>query len=137
MMRAAWRTARNTARFTDATSPDMLISLRSRGASWVVKGLFVVLIGSFALWGIPDVYRNMRSEPVAATIDGTAITAAELRRAVDHDLKQLQNRLGNQIEVDQFRPRFTEQGLDTMIERRVRAAHCGWLPPRGAPHPPE
>ncbi|GAB4180403.1 MAG: peptidylprolyl isomerase [Thalassobaculales bacterium] len=32
----------------------MLQSMRTYAASWVVKGLFVILIGSFALWGIGD-----------------------------------------------------------------------------------
>ncbi len=102
----------------------MLITLRSKGASWVVKGLFVVLIGSFALWGVPDIYRNIRSAPVAATVGGTDITVEELRRHVDRSLKQLQKQLHNQVDTDQLRPQVTERELDTMIERRLRAAYA-------------
>jgi peptidyl-prolyl cis-trans isomerase D len=74
----------------------MLISLRSKGASWVVKGLFVVLIGSFALWGAGHLPQQ-GSAPVAATVGGTSITADELRRAVDFDVKALQRRAGTQL----------------------------------------
>ena len=65
MMRAARRPGYSPIPSTDARLPTMLISLRSKGASWIVKGLFVILIGSFALWGVPDIYRNIQSAPVA------------------------------------------------------------------------
>ncbi len=106
----------------------MLISLRSKGASWVVKGLFVVLIGSFALWGVPDIYLNMGSAPVAATVGDTDITAEELRRAVDFDVKMLQRRAGTQLDPDLLRQLgIVDRTLDGLVEPALLEAYAGDL----------
>ena len=106
----------------------MLITLRSKGASWVVKGLFVVLIGSFALWGVPDIYRNIRSEPVAATVGDTNITAAELRKAVDFEVKRLQKSYGNQLQPELLRQLgLVDRALDGLIEPALLEAYAGYL----------
>ncbi len=103
----------------------MLISLRSKGASWIVKGLFVLLIGSFALWGVPDVYRNIRSEPVAAEVGGISITAEELRRAVDFDVKVLQKRAGTQLDPDLLRQLgLVDRTLDGLVEPALLEAYA-------------
>jgi peptidyl-prolyl cis-trans isomerase D len=103
----------------------MLITLRSKGASWVVKGLFVVLIGSFALWGVPDIYRNIRSAPVAATVGGTSITAEELRRSVDFNMKLLQRRTGNQLDPELARQLgLVDRALDSLIEPALLEAYA-------------
>ncbi len=106
----------------------MLITLRSKGASWVVKGLFVVLIGSFALWGIPDIYRNIRSEPVAATVGDTDITAAELRKAVDFEVKRLQKSYGNQLRPELLRQLgLVDRALDGLVEPALMETYAGDL----------
>jgi peptidyl-prolyl cis-trans isomerase D len=106
----------------------MLISLRSKGASWIVKGLFVVLIGSFALWGVPDIYRNMGSAPVAATVGGTSITADELRRAVEFDIKALQRQAGNQLDPELLRQLgLVDRTLDGLIESALIEAYAADL----------
>src|SRR5262249_40608252 len=118
------RPRRTTARPREARSPNMLISLRSKGASWIVKGLFVILIRSFALWGIPDIYRNIRSAPVAATVGDTKITADELRRAVDFNLKNLQRRTGNQLDPELLRQLgLVDRTLDGLIEPALLEAY--------------
>lgn len=103
----------------------MLISLRSKGASWVVKGLFVVLIGSFAMWGVPDMYRNMRSTPVAATIGDTSITAEELRRTVDFNVKALQKRTREQLDPELVRQlNLVDRALDGLVEPALLEAYA-------------
>jgi peptidyl-prolyl cis-trans isomerase D len=103
----------------------MLISLRSKGASWIVKGLFVVLIGSFALWGIPDIYRNFQSAPVAATVGGTKITAEELRRTVEFRMKEFQRRTGTQLEPELMRQLgLVDRSLDSLIEPALLEAYA-------------
>lgn len=106
----------------------MLISLRSKGASWIVKGLFVILIGSFALWGVPDIYRNIQSAPVAATVGDIDITADELRRAVDFDVKVLQRRTGNQLDPELLRQLgLVDRTLDGLIESALIEAYAADL----------
>jgi peptidyl-prolyl cis-trans isomerase D len=103
----------------------MLISLRSKGASWIVKGLFVVLIGSFALWGIPDIYRNFQSAPVAATVGGTKITAEELRRTVEFNMKALQRRTGSQLDPELMRQLgLVDRALDSLVEPALLEAYA-------------
>ncbi|HUL10339.1 MAG TPA: SurA N-terminal domain-containing protein [Candidatus Acidoferrum sp.] len=103
----------------------MLITLRSKGASWIVKGLFVILIASFALWGVPDIYRNFQSAPVAATVGSTHITADELRRSVDFYVKQLQRRGGKQLDPELLRQLgVVDRALEGMIEPALLEAYA-------------
>ncbi len=95
----------------------MLISLRSKGASWVVKILFGLLIVSFGFWGIPETFRHFQSEPVAATVGSTRITAEELRRAFDFNMKNLQRRTGNTLDPELARQLgLADKTLDSLIE---------------------
>lgn len=103
----------------------MLISLRSKGASWIVKGLFVILIGSFALWGVPDIYRNIQSAPVAAKVGGTKITADELRRTVEFNMKALQRRTGSQLDPELMRQLgLVDRALDSLVEPALLQAYA-------------
>ena len=98
----------------------MLIFLRSKGASLIVKLLFVVLIGSFALWGIPDIYRNIQSAPVAANVGGSRVTAEELRRTVEFNLKAVQRKTGNHLDPELIRQLgLVDRALDSLIEPRL------------------
>jgi len=36
----------------------MLTALRSKATSWIVKILFLLLIGSFGVWGVGDMLRQ-------------------------------------------------------------------------------
>ncbi len=103
----------------------MLISLRSKGASWMIKILFGVLILSFAAWGVPDLYRAVQPVPIAASVGGADITADELRTAVDLELKRLQASLQGQLPPEFLRQfGVVERALDTLIERRILEAYA-------------
>src|SRR5574341_421534 len=125
MMRAARRSTRPTARFTESRLPNMLISLRSKGASWVVKILFGLLIVSFGFWGIPQTFRSFQWAPVAATVGDTDITAEELRKAVDFEVKNLQRKFGNQLQPEQLRRLgLVDRALDGLIEPALLEAYA-------------
>jgi peptidyl-prolyl cis-trans isomerase D len=95
----------------------MLISLRSKGASWIVKILFGLLIISFGFWGIPDTFRRFQWAPVAATVGGTDITADQLKKAVDFETKRLQKMYGNQVQPEQLRQLgLVDRALDGLVE---------------------
>jgi peptidyl-prolyl cis-trans isomerase D len=106
----------------------MLISLRSKGASWLLKILFGVLIVSFAAWGVPDLYRAIQPIPVAASVGGTDITADELRKAIDTEVRRLQQSM-----QDQFQPEFVrqlgipERTIENLIERKLIEMYAGDL----------
>ncbi|HSK39177.1 MAG TPA: SurA N-terminal domain-containing protein, partial [Arenibaculum sp.] len=52
----------------------MLQALRSKVGSWVVKILFVLLIASFGVWGVGDVFRGQVSTTVAEVGDAEIST---------------------------------------------------------------
>ena len=52
----------------------MLDAMRKRANSWVVRALLLVLIASFAVWGIGDVFVGRQDIDVAATgADGNVV----------------------------------------------------------------
>jgi peptidyl-prolyl cis-trans isomerase D len=102
----------------------MLISLRSRGASWIVKGIFGLLVISFVWWGIPDIYRQIQPQPRAATVGDVKITPDELRQAVDREMRRLQQTLGSQVEPETIRPMLVGQTLTRLIERHLLGVYA-------------
>ena len=60
---------------------DMLNALRKNAGSWVVKVLMLLLVASFAIWGIGDVFFGGGQNPAVATVGGTEIPANELADA--------------------------------------------------------
>jgi len=91
----------------------------------MIKLLFGVLILSFAAWGVPDLYLAIQPPPVAASVGGTDITVDELRRAVDTEVRRLQQSMQGQ-----FQPEFVRQfgivdrTLDFLIERQMIEAYA-------------
>ena len=47
----------------------MLQAIRSKAGSFVVKGLFGLLILTFGIWGIGDIFRTRSSDTTVATVD--------------------------------------------------------------------
>ncbi len=79
----------------------MLQAIRSRAASVVVKALFVLLILSFGIWGIGDIFRNHSPETVVATVGDRDIRAEELQNALRPVMERLSARLGSPIDLQQ------------------------------------
>jgi peptidyl-prolyl cis-trans isomerase D len=72
----------------------MLQAIRSRASGIVVQALFGLLILTFGLWGIGDIFRGRPADTSVATVGGEKIDATEvstaLRRQVDR-LRQATN----------------------------------------------
>lgn len=79
----------------------MLQAIRSKANSYVVKLLFALLTAVFALWGIGDIFRNWGADTTVAKVGSKEITADQLNQAVQQQLAQLQNALGNNIDMAQ------------------------------------
>ncbi|GGE44572.1 peptidylprolyl isomerase [Agaricicola taiwanensis] len=73
----------------------MLRALRSRSAGWVAKTLLLLLIASFAVWGIGDVFRSVTQANVAEVGD-REISQQEFRQGFDNALRQAASQLGRQ-----------------------------------------
>lgn len=69
----------------------MLSTLRRFAATWPAKVFFVLLVGSFGLWGVADVVRNFfgGADPNSlATVGGQRIDPSELQPAARRTLAQ-------------------------------------------------
>jgi peptidyl-prolyl cis-trans isomerase D len=97
----------------------MLRFIRSYAASWVVKILFLLLILSFAAWGIGDIFRLQRSSSAVATVGHMKIGREQVISQFDNELRRLQPLFNNRLDRDQAR----QMGLlDRALDQLVGAA---------------
>lgn len=96
----------------------MLRDMRNVGRTWVGKVLagvlFALLILSFAVWGIGDIFQGGASTTVAR-VGQTEISAEAARQAYQTQLRQLTIRAGAQITPQQARM----FGLDSQVLSRL------------------
>lgn len=98
----------------------MLNALRKRAGSWVVKALMMLLVVSFAIWGIGDVFFGGGQNPAVAKVGESEISANELATAFNRSLQNLQQRVGNQIDRQQaIQLGVMQQSLQNLIAQRL------------------
>jgi peptidyl-prolyl cis-trans isomerase D len=98
----------------------MLNVIRQKAGSWVVKVLLLLLVVSFAIWGIGDVFFGGVRNPTVATVGSTEISASELADAFNRSLNNLQRRLGRTIDREQaIQFGLMQQTLQDLIARRL------------------
>src|SRR4029077_19911526 len=66
---------------------SMLQAIRSKAGSFGVKGLFVLLILIFGIWGIGDIFRSRPTDTVIATVGDQSIQAEDLQTAMRRELE--------------------------------------------------
>jgi len=114
----------------------MLAALRNSLNSWIVKGLFVLLIASFAVWGIGDIFRSRALDQAAATVGSSRITLAEAQEAYRRELAQLTRSLGPSFEPnDTIRRSVAETAVFRLASSRAveaEAARLGLTVPEAA-----
>jgi peptidyl-prolyl cis-trans isomerase D len=94
----------------------MLGAMRNWLNSWIAKGLFVLLILSFAVWGVGDFVGGGGVPSSAATVGGRSITVEEATEAYRRDLTQLQRNFGGNFEpVAPLRRRIAEDAVNRLI----------------------
>ncbi len=98
----------------------MLEQMRSTAGKWVMWVLASLLIASFALWGIGDVFRGRTAPRDVAEVGGVKISAEQLRQEFRRAVDVLRNRLGPQFDSTQARQLgVLDQTLDTLIVDRL------------------
>ena len=99
------------------TAGLMLRGLRKASSNWVGKTIMgavvAFLIGSFAIWGIGDIFRGF-GLATAAKIGRTELTTDQFRQIYNDRLQRLGRQFGRPITPDQARA----LGLDRQILRR-------------------
>jgi peptidyl-prolyl cis-trans isomerase D len=98
----------------------MLQAIRSKAGSFIVKLLFGLLILTFGIWGIGDIFRSRSSDTTVATVGGRPIQANELQTALRRALEQLSARFGSAIDLQQAKQLgLVDATLNQLIERSL------------------
>ncbi len=105
----------------------MLQQLRSSAASLVAKLLVVLLIISFAAWGVTGYITQEQEDDDIATIGDAAVSSAELRQAFQRELNRFRSQ-GIELTAEQARSLgLLDQILDRLVSARVYEAGGEWL----------
>ncbi len=92
----------------------MLGMLRNATGGWIAKIFIGLLVASFAVWGIADIFTGNRSSALA-TVGKTEISASEFERVYRTEMRVLSQRLGRNINQEQARA----IGLDQQVLSRL------------------
>jgi peptidyl-prolyl cis-trans isomerase D len=96
----------------------MLQAIRSKATSFVVKLLFGLLIVTFGLWGIGDIFRSRGPETTVATVGGIDISAQEVSTAVQAQIERLRGLFGGSIDADQAKQLgVVDQALQQIVSQ--------------------
>ena len=95
----------------------MLQALREKVGSLIAKIILVLLVGSFALWGVADYVAPPEHSNIAAEVDGEVISIQELSQAYQRDLAG--TALGRLDAEVQRSLRLAETSLDRLINQRL------------------
>ena len=114
----------------------MLNQLRRNAGSWVVKVLLLLLVASFAIWGIGDIFYGGSQNPTVATVGDAEIPASELADAFNRAVANLQRQLGPEFDRERaIQLGVMQQALQDLIRQRLislRANEMGLAVPDDA-----
>jgi peptidyl-prolyl cis-trans isomerase D len=112
----------------------MLRGLRKASSNWIGKTIMgavvAFLIGSFAIWGIGDIFRGF-GRATAAKVGRTEITTEQFRQIYNDRLQQIGRQIGKPITMEQARALgFDRQILSQLtaelaLDERARALRLG------------
>ncbi|MDB5634115.1 MAG: PpiC-type peptidyl-prolyl cis-trans isomerase [Tardiphaga sp.] len=98
----------------------MLRGMRNASKNWLGKTVMtvvmVVLIGSFAIWGIADIFKGY-GKSTLATIGSTEISTEQFRQLYNDKLQQIGRQFGRPLTSDQARA----FGVDRQVLQQVIA----------------
>ncbi len=97
----------------------MLQFIRSKAGSFFVKLLFVLLIGSFGIWGVGDILKRPGTDNALITVGDQSVRAPELQTEYRQTVDQFRRRFGGSIDPDQARALGL---LDKTVDRLVTQA---------------
>lgn len=97
------------------------MKLRALAGTWVAKVLFVLLILSFAVWGIEDMLRDIGRETAVARIDGQPpVEIDEAQESLRREIQRLQRATEGRFQVDgRIRPILAQQAVEGLVTDRV------------------
>lgn len=98
----------------------MLQTMRHLAQSWVFKGLMLILIISFGIWGIGDIFRGNPLRQTVAKAGDDHITVQQLNSEFEQAVIRARQMLGQEITPAKAKQMgVLDQSLDAMIERSI------------------
>ena len=88
----------------------MLETLRNASKGWVAKIFLGLLVLSFAVWGIADVFRGFSAGDLA-TVGGISISEQDYKRSLERTLRVYSKQLNQNITAERAR----ELGIDKQV----------------------
>jgi peptidyl-prolyl cis-trans isomerase D len=95
----------------------MLSVLRRSTKTWPVRLFFILLVGSFGLWGVADVVRNLGSDGSVGSVGGQKIQMPELVDAYHRELAQTLRMLGTSEPTPEIRRMVASQAANGLVTR--------------------
>ncbi|MAZ15415.1 MAG: peptidylprolyl isomerase [Ahrensia sp.] len=89
----------------------MLDGLRKSSKSWVAKALLLLLLASFAVWGVSGSMLSGGASNAVLTAGETKVSAVDYRLAYDRQMVILSRQLGERLTRDQARQFGIEQAV--------------------------
>jgi peptidyl-prolyl cis-trans isomerase D len=103
----------------------MITWFRQLAQTWLAKLLFVLLILSFAIWGIEDIVRNFWRDDAVVRLEGSTVEVPEAQAAARRELQRIQRQLGPTFEPDEtIRRAIAGQALEGLIAERAQRAEA-------------
>ncbi|WP_347544839.1 peptidyl-prolyl cis-trans isomerase [Roseomonas sp. CAU 1739] len=98
----------------------MLTAMRRLAGTWFARLLFLLLVASFAIWGIEDVVRNFGRDSAVVRVGDSAIELPEAQMAARREMARIARQLGNRFEPDDnIRRAVGATALERLIGERV------------------
>jgi peptidyl-prolyl cis-trans isomerase D len=96
----------------------MLQSMRHLAQSWVFKGLMLILIISFGIWGIGDIFRGNPLSGTVAKAGRVTITVQDLDREFEQTMIRARQMFGPDLTAQQAKQiGLLDTALNALIER--------------------
>ena len=94
----------------------MISTFRAYLGTWAVRGFFIILVASFALWGVGDVLKLAGSSSWIAKVGHRAIEPAELDQSYRREMAQMGRMLpAGQDPTVEIKRAVARQALDRLI----------------------
>lgn len=98
----------------------MLQKLKDQSGRWYIKALFVLLVVSFSMWGVADIFLNYVNMRPVATVDGHNISQEEFGARLQSMVSKAQELSKGQLNSEQIREMGIPQKiLDSLIDHSL------------------
>ncbi|HEY7669247.1 MAG TPA: SurA N-terminal domain-containing protein [Hyphomicrobium sp.] len=94
----------------------MLDALRRGSTGWVAKILFAILVASFAIWGVADVFTGFGRGSLAK-VGSQDIRVEDFQRQLQNEIQMISRQSGQRISMEQARA----AGLDNRVLAQLMA----------------